>query len=80
MVEDSRVIEGLEMDIVDFRLLYILDLVARKLEGPEKSKLEDADIAFHESEYRRLRGGLQVGTRREPTARVAKRTNACGFE
>ena len=43
----------------EFRLPYIADLVARKLAGPEKSKLEDADIAFHESEYQRLRGQLQ---------------------
>lgn len=44
----------------EFRLPYISDLVARKLAGPEKSKLEDADIAFHESEYRRLRAELQA--------------------
>ena len=43
-----------------FRLPYIADLVARKLAGPEKSKLEDADIAFHESEYQRLRVELQT--------------------
>lgn len=43
-----------------FKLPYIPDLVARKLAGPEKSKLEDADIAFHESEYQRLRGELQA--------------------
>ncbi len=43
----------------EFRLPYITELVARKLAGPEKSKLEDADIAFHESEYQRLRGELQ---------------------
>src|SRR5262245_32041816 len=43
----------------EFRLPYITDLVARKLAGPEKSKLEDADIAFHESEYQRLRRELQ---------------------
>jgi hypothetical protein len=43
----------------EFRLRYIADLVARKLSGPEKSKLEDADIAFHESEYQRLRVELQ---------------------
>jgi predicted nucleotidyltransferase len=43
-----------------FRLPYIADLVARKLSGPEKSKLEDADIAFHESEYQRLRAKLQT--------------------
>ena len=43
-----------------FRLPYIADLVARKLAGPEKSKLEDADAAFHEKEYQRLRGVLQA--------------------
>jgi predicted nucleotidyltransferase len=43
-----------------FRLPYIADLVARKLAGPEKSKLEDADIVFHEAEYQRLRGELQA--------------------
>lgn len=30
-----------------------------KLGGPEKSILPDADIAFQESEYQRLRGELQ---------------------
>ena len=44
----------------EFRLPYIADLVARKLAGPEKSKLEDADDAFHEKEYQRLRGELQA--------------------
>src|SRR5205085_6311741 len=44
----------------EFRLSYIGDLVARKLAGPEKSKLEDADIAFHEAEYQRLRAELQA--------------------
>jgi hypothetical protein len=43
----------------DFRLPYISELVARKLGGPEKSKLEDADMGFHESEYQRLRAELQ---------------------
>jgi predicted nucleotidyltransferase len=44
----------------DFRLPYISDLVARKLAGPEKSKLEDADMGFHKSEYQRLRAKLQA--------------------
>ncbi len=44
----------------EFRLPYIGDLVARKLAGPEKSNLDDADIAFHESEYQRLRSELQA--------------------
>jgi predicted nucleotidyltransferase len=43
----------------EFQLPYIPDLVARKLAGPEKSRLEDADIAFHEAEYQRLRVALQ---------------------
>jgi predicted nucleotidyltransferase len=50
----------------EFRLPYIADLVARKLAGPEKSKLEDADIAFHESEYLRLRGELQAAHNTSP--------------
>jgi len=44
----------------EFRLPYIPELVARKLAGPEKSKLEDADIAFHTAEYERLRVMLQA--------------------
>src|SRR5438477_5843745 len=42
------------------RLSYIPDLVSRKLSGPEKSKLEDADLSFHEREYQCLRGELQA--------------------
>jgi uncharacterized protein len=37
-----------------FKLSYIDELVARKLSGPEKSKLGDADFEFHEQEYMRL--------------------------
>jgi len=44
----------------EFRLPYIVDLVARKLAGPEKSSLDEADVAFHESEYQRLRAELQL--------------------
>lgn len=44
----------------EFRWPYIANLVGRKLADPEKSKLEDADIAFHESEYQRLRAELQA--------------------
>ncbi len=42
----------------EMRLPYIADLVARKQSG-ENTTLEDADVAFHESEYQRLRGVLQ---------------------
>jgi hypothetical protein len=43
----------------EFRLPYIGELIARKLAGPEKSTLAETDMAFHESEYQRLRGELQ---------------------
>ena len=43
-----------------FRLPHIADLVAYKLAGPETSKLKDADVTFHESEYQRLRTELQA--------------------
>lgn len=41
------------------RLPYIADLIARKQSG-ENTTLEDAAVAFHQSEYERLRGGLQA--------------------
>jgi uncharacterized protein len=47
----------------EFRLPYIPDLVARKLAGPEDlavGQLLDDEVAFHESEYQRLRGELQA--------------------
>ncbi len=43
-----------------FRLAFLPDLIARKLGGPEQSTLDDADIAYHESEYERLRSELQA--------------------
>jgi uncharacterized protein len=43
-----------------FRLPYVGELIAAKLGGPEKGTLADADVAFHRSEYERLRGDLQT--------------------
>ncbi len=43
----------------DARLTFIPDLVARKLAGPEKSTLDDADLQFYESQYQKLRAELQ---------------------
>jgi hypothetical protein len=43
-----------------FKLPYIPDLVARKLSGPEQSKLDDADVTFYEAEYNRLRAELEA--------------------
>ena len=44
----------------DFKLSYIDDLIARKLSGPEKSTLEDDDVAFFQQEYERLRSELET--------------------
>jgi len=56
----------------DFRLPYLAELVARKLAGPEKSKLEDADMGYHESEYQRLRAELQAA---QHTSRLPETPN-----
>jgi predicted nucleotidyltransferase len=44
----------------EVRLPHVADLIARKLAGPEKSALEEADVAFHRSEFERLRAELEV--------------------
>ena len=41
------------------RLPHVDDLIARKLAGPERSTLDEADVSFHQREYERLRGELQ---------------------
>lgn len=38
----------------EFDSPYLPDLIARKLSGPEKSTLEEADLAFHRAEFDRL--------------------------
>jgi len=38
----------------DYRLPYLPELIARKQAGPEMSTLDDADLAFHRSEFERL--------------------------
>lgn len=46
------------------RLSYIDELIERKLSGPEKGKLPEADMRFHESEYERLVGELEFTAER----------------
>ncbi len=41
------------------RLPFITDLIDRKLAGPEKALLPEADLAFHEREYQRLVAELE---------------------
>jgi predicted nucleotidyltransferase len=44
----------------DFQLPYIGELVARKIQGAEKSKLETPEIEFHQTEYERLVAQLEI--------------------
>jgi predicted nucleotidyltransferase len=43
----------------EFKLEYIPDLIARKLEGPEKAVLDEGDISFYRSAYQSLRAMLE---------------------
>ena len=43
----------------DARLPRVDDLIALKREGPERSAMKDADVAFHFGEYERLRTELE---------------------
>ena len=42
-----------------FNLPYIPELIERKVSGTEKGTLEQADLAFYEQEYERLRAELE---------------------
>lgn len=42
------------------KLSFIADLIARKIGGPEKGRLDQADLAFHQQAYERLRSELQT--------------------
>ena len=43
-----------------FKLAYVPELVAKKLTGPEQSRLPDADVAFYHVEYERLTRELEA--------------------
>jgi uncharacterized protein len=58
------------------QLGHVADLIARKLAGPERSALDDADAEFHRREYDRLRAELEAASRAStlpegPSARAA---------
>ncbi len=56
------------------RLPFIDELIERKLAGPEKSVLAEADLAFHEGQYQRLVSELEQAaiTSRLPEKPTAK--------
>lgn len=58
------------------KLPYIPDLIARKTGGPEKGRLEQADLAFHEREYQRLTAELERAYEASHLPEAASATNA----
>lgn len=52
-------------------LSYIDKLVERKLAGPEKGRLDEADMEFHEREYERLVAQLETAMEKSTLPEVA---------
>jgi predicted nucleotidyltransferase len=59
LMRTGNVEANLQLLNEEFKLAYVAELIARKLEGPEKSILEEEDISFYQDEYARLRGMLE---------------------
>ena len=59
LMRTGRVEANLRLLNEEYRLEYLPELIARKLEGPEKSLLDDGDITFYQGEYGRLRSVLE---------------------
>ena len=47
-----------------FKLSYLDELIARKSQGVEESRLEEADMAFHEKEYMQLQRELEQASQK----------------
>lgn len=58
------------------KLPYIAELVERKLAGPEKGRLAQADLAFHQAEYERLRALLERAYQESRLAEMPKAAQA----
>jgi hypothetical protein len=52
------------------QLSYIDELIERKLTGPEKGNLPEADMEFHEKEYGRLVAELEVASEKSELPEV----------
>jgi len=59
MMRTGEVEANLQALNASFRLPYIPELIARKLEASEKGTIADADMAFHQKEYERLKSVLE---------------------
>jgi predicted nucleotidyltransferase len=68
LVRTGEVEANLPLLNEDARLPYVAELVARKLAGPEKATIDDADVDFHRAEVARLRRALEEAAARSPLA------------
>jgi uncharacterized protein len=59
-----------------FNLPYINELIHRKTSGAEKERLDDSDLAFHASEYVRLRAQLEAAHQQSHLADTASAYDA----
>jgi hypothetical protein len=50
----------------EFQHPYLPDLIARKVAGPEKGRLDGTDLAFHEREFARLHAELESAYKTSP--------------
>jgi predicted nucleotidyltransferase len=57
------------------KLPYISELVGRKLAGPEKGRLDTADLEFHEKEFRRLVAELESAAEKSALPEVPASKN-----
>jgi predicted nucleotidyltransferase len=58
------------------KLPYIPELIARKVAGSEKGRLDQADLAFHQGEYERLRSSLELAFNKSSLPEAPRGTNA----
>ena len=59
LMRTGTVEANLRMLNEEFKLSYLPALIERKLQGPEHSTLDDADVTFYHGEYERLRALLE---------------------
>ena len=58
------------------KLPYVPELIARKLAGPEKGRLDQADLEFHGREYQRLTAELEQAFQHSHLPETARGTAA----
>lgn len=64
LMQTGRIAANLRALNERFRLPHIDELIARKISGLEKGAIGDASLAFHESEYGRLRRELESASKK----------------